>query len=101
MESTESEKLSTQMLSLAKEARAAARVVATATTQQKNDALHYATEALIKERSAIEAANSEDLAAGKAKGLAAPMLDRLKLDSRTIERLAERLQPAMHLPGPL
>jgi len=50
------------MLKLAQEARAAARIIATAPTQQKNNALLYATEALMRERSALEAANSEDIA---------------------------------------
>ncbi|HYG77162.1 MAG TPA: glutamate-5-semialdehyde dehydrogenase [Planctomycetota bacterium] len=89
------------MLTLAKEARQAARILSTATTQQKNDALQYATEALMKERGAIEAANAEDIARGKEKGLAGPMLDRLKLDARVIERLAEGLQQVIALPDPV
>jgi len=93
--------LAQEMLRLAKEARQAARVLATATTQQKNDALQYATEALMKERSAIEAANAEDIARGKEKGLAGPMLDRLRLDVRVIERLAEGLQQVIALPDPV
>ena len=89
------------MLALAREARAAARVLQTAPTQQKNDALRYATEALMRERPALEAANAEDLARGKEKGLAAPMLDRLKLDARIIEKLAEGLQQVVALPDPV
>jgi glutamate-5-semialdehyde dehydrogenase len=90
-----------QMKALAQEARAAARVLATATTAQKNSALQYATEGLMKERGAIEAANVEDLARGKEKGLAAPMLDRLRLDSRVIERLAEGIQQVIALTDPV
>ena len=90
-----------EMLKLAQDARAAARVIANAPTQQKNAALEYATEALMRERSALEAANAEDLARGKEKGLAGPLLDRLRLDARIIEKLAEGLQQVVALPDPV
>ena len=90
-----------EMLKVAQEARAAARILATAPTSQKNAALEYATEALMRERSSLEAANAEDLARGKEKGLAGPMLDRLRLDARIIEKLAEGLQQVVALPDPV
>lgn len=89
------------MLALAKQARQAARVLLSVSTQQKNQALQFATEALMKERAAIETANAEDLARGKEKGIAGPMLDRLKMDARVIERLAEGLQQVIALPDPV
>ncbi len=93
--------LAAQMTELARSARQAARVLLTATTEQKNNALQYAIEALARERSAIETANAQDIAAGKQKALAAPMLDRLKLDARVIERLATGLQQVIDLPDPV
>jgi glutamate-5-semialdehyde dehydrogenase len=90
-----------QMLKVAQAARAAARIMANAPTQQKNAALEYATEALMRERSSLEAANAEDIARGKEKGLAGPLLDRLKLDARIIEKLAEGLQQVVALPDPV
>jgi glutamate-5-semialdehyde dehydrogenase len=93
--------IATEMLTLAKEARQAARVLLSVSTQQKNQALQFATEALMKERAAIEAANAEDLARGKEKGVPGPMLDRLKMDARVIERLAEGLQQVIALPDPV
>jgi len=90
-----------EMLALSKNARSAARILATCSTQQKNAALQYSIESLIKERAAIEAANSEDLARGREKGLSGPMLDRLKLDARTIEKLAEGIQQVIALPDPV
>jgi glutamate-5-semialdehyde dehydrogenase len=89
------------MITLAQNARSAARKLATVPTQQKNSALQYSIEALIKERSAIEAANAEDIARGREKGLSGPMLDRLKLDARTIEKLAEGIQQVIALPDPV
>src|SRR5690348_10303629 len=68
--------LKTEMLMLAQNARSAARILATASTDQKNSVLTYAIEGLARERFAIESANSKDLAAGKDKGLSGPMLDR-------------------------
>ena len=89
------------MLALARDARAAARVMATLSTETKNTALRHAIEGLVKERAAIESANAEDLARGKKKGLAGPLLDRLRLDSRTLEKLAEGLQQVISLPDPV
>lgn len=93
--------IASDMLKLATEARAAARIMANAPAKQKNEALQIATELLMKERSALEAANAEDLARGKEKGLSGPMLDRLKLDARIIGKLGEGLQQVVALPDPV
>jgi len=93
--------VASDMLALAREARQAARAMAGISTEQKNAALRFAAEALLKERAALEAANAEDLARGREKGLAGPMLDRLRLDARVIERLAEGLQQVISLPDPV
>ncbi|HEY3320438.1 MAG TPA: glutamate-5-semialdehyde dehydrogenase [Planctomycetota bacterium] len=93
--------LSAEMRTLAKAAREAARALLTAATQQKNAALEYAIQELNKQRPAIEAANAEDIARGKEKGLAAPMLDRLRLDARVIERLSAGVQQVIELPDPV
>lgn len=90
-----------EMRTLAYNARQAARFMQTVSTAKKNEALQLMTEALIKERSAIEAANAEDLAKGKEKGLSGPMLDRLRIDGRVIEKLAEGLQQVIKLPDPV
>ncbi|MCY3021993.1 MAG: gamma-glutamyl-phosphate reductase, partial [Planctomycetota bacterium] len=89
------------MLALARDARAAARTMAGIGTEQKNTALRFAAEALVKERAALEAANAEDLARGRQDGVPAPMLDRLKLDARVVARLAEGLQQVIALPDPV
>ena len=93
--------IANDMLTLATEARFAARILANAPTQQKDEALLIATEMLMKERAALEAANAEDLARGREKGLAGPMLDRLRLDARIIEKLGEGLQQVVALPDPV
>jgi glutamate-5-semialdehyde dehydrogenase len=93
--------ISAEMLGIAREARSAARVLATLSSAQKNTALQYCVEALIKERVAIEAANAEDIARGREKGLPGPLLDRLKLDARVLEKLAEGIQQVIALPDPV
>ena len=93
--------ISAEMLNIAREARAAARVLATLSSAQKNAALQHCVEALIKERAAIEAANAEDIARGREKGLPGPLLDRLKLDARVLEKLAEGIQQVIALPDPV
>jgi glutamate-5-semialdehyde dehydrogenase len=90
-----------EMLKLARDARTSARTLATLSPEIKNAALQYCVEALIKERSTIETANAEDLARGREKGLSGPMLDRLKLDTRGIEKLAEGIQQVIALPDPV
>jgi glutamate-5-semialdehyde dehydrogenase len=97
----ENSALKTQMVELAREARAAARVLATLPTEAKNSALRHAAEGLIKSRALIESANATDLARGKEKGLSGPMLDRLRLDTRGIEKLAEGLHQVCALPDPV
>ncbi|MFH0938309.1 MAG: glutamate-5-semialdehyde dehydrogenase [Planctomycetota bacterium] len=90
-----------EILALAREARAAARVLAALSTETKNAALNYASEGLIKERVAIESANAEDIARGKEKKLADALLDRLRLDRHTLEQLAQGLQQVITLPDPV
>jgi len=93
--------VSAQQRALAQQARDAARVLAVATTEQKNAALQFAAEELDRQRERLKAANAEDLAQGREKGLAEPMLDRLKLDDRTIGRLKEGLLQVLSLPDPV
>ena len=61
-------------------ARAASRIVARATSEQRNRALVAIAEAIERHRPAILAANARDLSAGRDAGLAPAMLDRLMLD---------------------
>lgn len=82
-------------------AKAAARVLATAPTAQKNAALKAAAVALRSNEQKILAANAEDMAAGKAKGLTAALLDRLMLDGRRIAAIAQGLEEIAALADPV
>jgi glutamate-5-semialdehyde dehydrogenase len=82
-------------------ARAAARVLAHATTAKKADALRNAAAALRAQADRVLAANAEDMAAGTAAGLSAAMLDRLRLDAGRLEGVAAGLEAVASLPDPV
>ncbi len=82
-------------------ARAASAQMAAAGTAQKNDALRALGRLLLTEAQALTAANAIDLeAAGKA-GLAAPMVDRLKLSEPVLRTLAEGCDQLAAMPDPV
>ena len=64
------------------QARSASRAIAKADTGVKNVALHALAAAIRRERAALLAGNAEDLAAAKAAGLEAALLDRLALSEK-------------------
>ena len=67
------------MQTVGRQARAASRRLAGATTAEKNAALMHIAGAIRRESAALVAANQEDLAAARAAGLETAMLDRLTL----------------------
>jgi glutamate-5-semialdehyde dehydrogenase len=82
-------------------AKSAGRVLATASTAQKNAALKAAAKTLRANESKILAANAEDMAAGKAKGLTAALLDRLMLDGKRVAAIAQGLEEIADLADPV
>jgi len=82
-------------------AKASARALAIAPTAQKNAALKAAAAALRKNEKKILAANADDMAAGKAKGLTAALLDRLMLDGKRIAAIAQGLEEIAQLTDPV
>lgn len=82
-------------------ARSAATVLATATSVQRESALDGIAAALLDARDRIVAANAADLAAGRASGLAAGLLDRLALDAARVASLADAVTGIRGLDDPL
>ncbi|MBA1237083.1 glutamate-5-semialdehyde dehydrogenase [Pseudomonas kunmingensis] len=82
-------------------AREASRVLARASTAQKNRALQAAATALDAARDELVAANELDLAGGRANGLDAAMLDRLALTPKVIDGMIEGLRQVATLPDPI
>ena len=93
--------LQTELETLGKRAKAAARQLNAAATVQKNQALLAMADRLLGAQARVLAANDRDMAEGKAKGLSAALLDRLLLTPSRIEALAEGLRQVAALPDPV
>ncbi|MCZ6467925.1 MAG: glutamate-5-semialdehyde dehydrogenase [Alphaproteobacteria bacterium] len=83
------------------DARAAARVLANASTEAKNAALTGSADSLRARADAILAANRKDMEAGRRKGLSKALLDRLALDDQRIEAMARGLEDIAGLADPV
>lgn len=93
--------IKTYMTQLGQQARAASRVLARATTAEKNTALLAMAEAILDQQAALLAANAKDMAAGRDKGLDAALLDRLELNEERILAMAEGIRQVAALPDPV
>ncbi|HEY8371103.1 MAG TPA: glutamate-5-semialdehyde dehydrogenase [Thermodesulfobacteriota bacterium] len=92
-----------EVRAMARAAREAARRLSALPTAVKNAALLAAADRLASAagRQALAAANAEDVAAAKAAGLAAPMVDRLTLTEARIAQMAAGLREVAALPDPV
>jgi glutamate-5-semialdehyde dehydrogenase len=81
--------------------RTAARVLATATTAQKNSALHAIGAAILRNADRILPANELDLANARENGIAEGMQDRLRLDFRRLEALEAAVLHIASLDDPI
>ncbi len=90
-----------QMLEVGRAARAAAHTLGQVSSEQKNKALAAAAGALRERAAALKAANAEDMAGGRAKGLSGAMLDRLELNDERIEAMAKSLEDIATLTDPV
>ena len=86
---------------IGREAVAAERLLARATTAQKDRALAAAATAIRRRATGIIAANAEDMAAARARNLSAAMLDRLALDAKRVEAMAKGIDDIVALPDPV
>jgi glutamate-5-semialdehyde dehydrogenase len=86
---------------LARDAKAAGRLVAKAGAERRTAALHAIAAAVDHERAAILAANADDIAAAEKNGLSPPMIDRLRLDDARIGKIAAALRDVAALPDPV
>lgn len=89
------------ILSMAREAKKAARTVACLSTEVKNRVLLTMADQLLEKRDYIQAENRKDLEAGAAKGLSAAMLDRLNLSPKVIGSMVAGLKEVAALPDPV
>jgi len=89
------------MAAIGRNARAAARPLAIATTQAKNRALEAMAAEILANRDAILAANAIDLANARESGVAASFLDRLTLTAERIEGIAAAIRDIAGLKDPV
>ena len=89
------------MKTLGQQAKAASKVLACATTQQKNLALTVAANALRDNQSALLKANTLDVLGVTQAGKADSFIDRLKLTSERIEAMAVALEDIAKLDDPV
>ncbi len=76
------------MHTLGRQARAASRLLAAASTEAKNRALLAMAAGMRARRDELLAANARDLEEARGAGLEAALLDRLTLDEKFIEAMA-------------
>ncbi len=89
------------MNNLGQAARSASRVLAVATTAQKNKALLAIADALVAKTDFLVAENEKDLIAGKVNGLDDAMLDRLRLTPAGVVSIATGVRQVAALPDPI
>jgi glutamate-5-semialdehyde dehydrogenase len=81
--------------------KVASRVLATASTEQKNAALVAAAELLVARSGSILRANQIDVARAESEGVSATVVDRLRLTPARIESMASGLRQVAGLPDPV
>ena len=86
---------------LAADGRAAQRILARMSDEQKAQGLRAAATALRAAEATILDANAKDIAAGEAKGLSGAMLDRLRLDPARLSGIADAVEQVAALPDPV
>jgi glutamate-5-semialdehyde dehydrogenase len=82
-------------------AQRASRVLATLDSALRDQALEAIAAALVENADPILEANGRDLEAGEAAGLSDALMDRLALDERRLEQMAEGVRRIAALPDPV
>src|SRR5674476_776731 len=93
--------ITAHVAALAGAARLASRRLGLLTRADKDQALLGMADALDSASAEIIAANDEDIARGRAEGLAEGLLDRLRLDGPRVQAVAQALRDIAALPDPV
>src|SRR4051812_2252328 len=86
---------------LGRRVKAASRVVATASTELKDDALRAAADLLVDRASDLLDANRVDVERATGGGVSATVIDRLRLTPAKIDAMASGLRQVAALPDPV
>jgi len=95
------QKFENSILEIAQKAKVAAKTGACLTTNQKNKTLNLMAQALLNQVSRIQEANEKDLKAAREKGLSSAMIDRLTLNPKRIQEMAQGLRDVAVLEDPV
>jgi glutamate-5-semialdehyde dehydrogenase len=90
-----------EVLEVARRARTAAAKLAPMPRAAKDHALHAMADALVAHTDDVLAANAEDVARGREGGLSDALIDRLSLDAKRVQAMAEGLRQVAGLPDPV
>ncbi|MFI6504136.1 glutamate-5-semialdehyde dehydrogenase [Nonomuraea typhae] len=93
--------MSDEFLKVAQAAREAAAELAPLPRAPKDRALRAIADALVERAAEIVEANAQDVARAREQGTAEAMIDRLRLDERRIEAIAEAVRQVADLPDPV
>ncbi|QDT66260.1 glutamate-5-semialdehyde dehydrogenase [Calycomorphotria hydatis] len=88
-------------LETAQRAKAASRLLASVTGEQKNRWLNLSAERIRANKVELQAANAKDLAKAPEYGLTPAAIDRLKLTDDGLEKIAAALEEVVMLPDPV
>jgi glutamate-5-semialdehyde dehydrogenase len=89
------------MPELGSRVKAASRLLATASTSAKDNALHAGADLLVDRAAEILDANAEDVSRTEADGVTATVVDRLRLNQARVEAMAAGLRMVAALPDPV
>lgn len=98
---SEGQSVTDYMDAVGRAARTAATAMAAASTAARNNALLALARQIRVHAGELKARNTSDIAAAEANGLAAPMVDRLRLTDKVIETMAESCEQVAALPDPV
>jgi glutamate-5-semialdehyde dehydrogenase len=93
--------LKSQIEDFGRRARSAARILARASAEQKNRALLAMADEFVAAAPAILEANAKDVAKATADGLSTAMIDRLTLNPKRLEAMADGVRQVAALPDPV
>jgi glutamate-5-semialdehyde dehydrogenase len=93
--------LKSQIEDFGRRARAAARVLARTSAEQKNRGLLAMADEIVAAAPSILEANAKDVAKATADGLSKAMIDRLTLNTMRLEAMADGIRQVAALPDPV
>ena len=95
------ENIPNMIQSKARKAKSAMRILSRSSADIRNNALLAMAENLLKSRKEIQTVNQIDLQNGEKAGVPKPLMQRLLLDDKKIDRMADNLRQVAALPDPI